>query len=137
MADSIKLSAAVIFVRELQRSTDFYRDILQLRAEVTSDEATLLTAPNGDHIVLRALPRASKPAGTVGVQFVVWTARDNDDLDRCERELKARDAFVSVGVEQEARVVEGRDPDGVPILIVYPSRPGIGMTSVPTRTYAY
>jgi catechol 2,3-dioxygenase-like lactoylglutathione lyase family enzyme len=133
----MKLSAAVMHVRELQRSTDFYREILLLDVEVTSGEATLLTAPNGDHLVLRALPGANRAFGSVGLQFVVWTARDDDDLDRCERELKARDAFVSVSIEQGARVVEGRDPDGIPIVVVYPPRPGIGMTAVPARTYAY
>ena len=96
MANDLSLSAVVMHVRELQRSTDFYREILQLEVEVTSDEAALLTAPTGDHLVLRALPGASRTFGTVGVQFVLWTARDNEDLDRCERELKARDAFVSV-----------------------------------------
>ena len=137
MADTIKLSAAVMHVRELQRSTDFYREILLLEVEVTSAEATLLTAPNGDHLVLRARPGATRTFGAVGLQFVLWTARDNDDLDRCERELKARDAFVSVSVEQGARVVEGRDPDGIPLVVVYPARPGVGMTAVPARTYAY
>ena len=137
MANDLSLSAVVMHVRELQRSTDFYREILQLEVEVTSDEAALLTAPTGDHLVLRALPGASRTFGTVGVQFVLWTARDNEDLDRCERELKARDAFVSVSVEQGARVVEGRDPDGIPLVVVYPPRPGVGMTAVPARTYTY
>ena len=137
MANDLRLSAAVMHVRELQQSTDFYREILLLDVEVTSDEATLLTTPTGDHLVLRALPRASRTFAAVGVQFVLWTARDNDDLDRCERELKARDAFVSVSVEQGARVVEGRDPDGIPVVVVYPARPGIGMTAIPARAYEY
>jgi catechol-2,3-dioxygenase len=137
MADTIKLTAAVVHVRDLQQSTDFYREILLLEVEVTSDDAALLTAPGGDHLVLRALPGANRAFGVVGVQFLVWTARDSDDLDRCERELKARDAFVSRSSEQGASVVEGRDPDGVPIVVVYPARPGIGMTAVPARTYGY
>lgn len=137
MADTIKLAAAVTFVRDLQRSTDFYREVLLLDVEVTANDAALLAAPSGDHLVLRALPGASRTFGDVGVQFVVWTARDKDDLDRCERELKARDAFVSVSDEQGSRVVEGRDPDGIPIVVVYPARPGVGMTAVPARTYAY
>lgn len=137
MGGNLELSAAVIFVHELERSADFYRDVLKLEAEVASEGAVLLTAPAGDHVVLRALAKAQRLSGTVGVQYLVWTARDADDLFRVEEALKARGAFVSATVEQGINVVEGRDPDNIPVLVVYPPSPAAGLTAVPARTYGY
>ena len=137
MSGDLKLSAAVIFVHELQRSADFYRDVLKLEAEVASESAVVLTTPGGDHVVLRALERAQRLTGIVGVQYLVWTARDADDLVRVEETLKARGAFVSATTEQGVKVVEGHDPDNIPLLVCYPASPAAGLTAVPARTYAY
>jgi len=137
VADTIKLSAAVIHVRELQQSTDFYREVLLLDVEVTSAEASLLTAPGGDHRVLRVLPNANRAFGVVGVQFLVWTPATATTSIDVLASSRLVDAFVSVSTEQGAKVVEGRDPDGIPVVVVYPARPGIGMTAVPARSYAY
>jgi hypothetical protein len=95
------------------------------------------TTPAGDHVVLRALPMAQRLTGTVGVQYLIWTARDADDLARVEEALKARGAFVSATTEQGVKVVEEHDPDNVPLLVVYPASPAAGLTAVPARTYGY
>jgi catechol-2,3-dioxygenase len=137
MSGDLKLSAAVIFVHELERSAEFYRDVLKLETEVAAEGAVVLTTPTGDHVVLRALPMAQRLSGNIGVQYLVWTARDGDDLARVEEALKARGAFVSATVEQGINVVEGHDPDNIPVLVVYPPSAAAGLTAVPARTYGY
>jgi catechol-2,3-dioxygenase len=137
MSGDLRLSAAVIFVNELERSAGFYRDVLQLETEVASEGAVVLTTPAGVHLVLRALPMAQRMTGSVGIQYLIWAARDADDLARVEEALKARGAFVSVDAEQGVTVVEGHDPDNLPLLVVYPARPAAGLTSVPERIYGY
>ena len=127
----------MVFVHELERSADFYRDVLKLETEVAAEGAVVLTAPAGDHVVLRALPMAQRMTANVGVQYLIWTARDADDLARVEEALKVREAFVSATTEQGVKVVEGRDPDNVPLLVVYPASPAAGLTAVPARTYGY
>ena len=132
-----RLSAAVIFVRELARSEDFYRDLLELDAQIVSPEAVLLAGPAGDHLVLRALARAPRLLGGIGVQYLIWTARDAADLQRCENVLKARNAFVATTQDHDATVVEGHDPDDIPVLVVYPPSASISMTALPSRVLSY
>jgi catechol-2,3-dioxygenase len=137
MSGDLRLSAAVIFVNELERSAEFYRDVLQLETQVASEGAVVLTTPAGVHLVLRALPMAQRMTGSVGIQYLIWTARDAGDLARVEEALRAREAFVSVDAEQGVKVVEGHDPDNLPLLVVYPASPAAGLTAVPTRIYGY
>jgi hypothetical protein len=137
MAEGMSLSGAVIFVRELHRSEDFYRQLFELDVEIAEPESVLLLGPSGDHLFLRARGEAGRMPGGVGVQYLIWTARDAADLDRCEEVLKARGAFRSTTIEHGITVVEGHDPDNIPVLVTYPAGPGVGMTSVPTRLYAY
>jgi len=136
-SDGPRLTAAIVFVRELARSESFYRDLLELKVEMTSAEAVLLSTAAGDHLILRALARAPRPFGAIGVQYLVWTARDGDDLERCERILKDRKSLVSTTIDHGIKVVEGRDPDDIPVIVIYPPGPSPDMTSLPSRVYAY
>ena len=133
----MKLTSAVIFVRDLDHSKEFYGQLLQLNVAMTTGEALLLYAGEGDHVVLRELERAAGASGVVGVQYFIWTARDPEDLDRCERVLEIWGAHVSTWFDHDVRIVEGRDPDGTPILVTYPAGPGKGWTRLPTRVFSY
>ena len=137
MAEGIRLSAAVIFVRELQRSEEFYRQLLALDVEIASAEVVILLGPAGNRLVLRARAGASRMPGSVGVQYLIWAARDAEDLDRCEKLLKARGALVSTALDHGVTVLEGRDPDNIPVILIYPAGPASGMTWLPARLYAY
>ena len=97
----------------------------------------LLSAPSGDRLALRALGRAPHLSAGIGVQCLVWTAESLDDLDRCENVLRARDAFVSGSVDQGVKVVEGRDPDDIRVIVVFPVDPDSPGTSLPSGIYAY
>jgi catechol-2,3-dioxygenase len=138
VTEHMKLTSAVIFVRDLDRSKEFYGQLLQLNVELTTGEALLLYAGEGDHVVLRELERSSgATGGVVGVQYLIWTARDPEDLDRCERVLQTWGVHVSTWFDDDIRVVEGRDPDRTPILVTYPAGPGKGWTRLPTRVFSY
>ena len=130
------LSAAIIFVRDLARSRDFYKGVFGLHEEASSGEAVVLTANSGDRLLLRALGKAPHPSGNIGVQYLVWAAQEPDELARCERALKESDAFVERRSEQGVTVVEGRDPDNIPLIVVHPSTPAV-MLTLPPRVYAY
>ena len=60
------------------------------------------------------------PRAGLGVQWVARTAGDARDLDRCSEVLKERGTFVGHETSEGIELVEGRDPDGLPVLIVYP-----------------
>jgi catechol 2,3-dioxygenase-like lactoylglutathione lyase family enzyme len=61
VTERMKLTSAVIFVRDLDRSKEFYGQLLQLDVAMTTAEALLLYAGEGDHVVL---PRGPGKAWT-------------------------------------------------------------------------
>ena len=137
MSERMRLTSAVIFVRDLDRSKEFYGQLLQLDVAMTTGEALLLYAGEGDHVVLVQHPRAPGVSGAVGVQYLIWTARDAEDLDRCERVLQTWDAHVSTWSDDDITIVEGRDPDRRSILVTFPEGPGRGWMRLPTRVFSY
>jgi len=110
MAQGARLSSVVIFVHSLDRSVDFYTHILGLEVADHSPTAALLNNAVGTQLVLRAMgPGVSRALGAVGVQYVVWTAADKADLDRCERALRDRAAHRETRSHNGVTVLEGRD----------------------------
>ena len=94
MAKGTRIGSAVMFVQQLDRSVNFYEEVLAMHVADRSATAALLVSPAGSELILRAMGTAGgHPLGAVGVQYVIWTAADQDDLDRCERALKERSAY--------------------------------------------
>jgi catechol-2,3-dioxygenase len=138
VTERMRLTSAVVVVRDLTRAVQFYSELLELEPTIrTADEAELLTAGDGDHLVLRVLEHATHASPSVGVQYLIWTARDREDLERCARVLEAWSAHVSTWNEGDITVVEGHDPDRTPILLTFPAGPGPSWTRLPTRVFNY
>jgi CBS domain-containing protein len=117
---SVKLAAAVVFVSDLARSLSFYQPLLRYPITVSDADAALLTGPTGSQLYLRQAGDRSARRDGVGVQWVGWTAGDPDDLDRCSEVLKERGGYVGRDTSEGITLLEGRDPDGLPVIIVYP-----------------
>ena len=115
-----KLAAAVVFVSDLARSLSFYQPLLRYPVTVRDADAALLTGPNGSQLYLRQAGDRSTLRDGFGVQWVAWTAADDQHLDRCSEVLKERGAYVGRGISEGITLLEGRDPDGLPVVIVYP-----------------
>jgi catechol 2,3-dioxygenase-like lactoylglutathione lyase family enzyme len=137
MAGGVRLFSAVVVVRDLARSEAFYRELLDLRVDVTTAEAVLLSAESGDHLVLRALSRAPHVSAAIGVLFVVWRVESADELDRVEGVLRRHDTYVSRSVEDGWDVLEGRDPDASRVVVVFRVDPDVPRESLPARIYQY
>jgi CBS domain-containing protein len=131
---SIRLASAVVFVSDLGRSVDFYQALLRYTVTVSEPDTALLAGPSGSQLYLREVAEpASRQQGGVGVQWVVWTAGGEDDLDRCTDLLKERDAFVRRDVSEGITRLEGRDPDGVSVLITHPGPERSPRCLIPSR----
>jgi catechol 2,3-dioxygenase-like lactoylglutathione lyase family enzyme len=138
MADGARLASAVMFVQDLDRSVRFYTELLGLDITDRSPTAALLTSAAGSHLILRAMGgHGGHALGSVGVQYVVWTAASRDDLDRCEQALKKHAAYRETRVTGHAAAVEGRDPDDIMVLIVYPGPDQIPLHELPARIYGW
>jgi catechol 2,3-dioxygenase-like lactoylglutathione lyase family enzyme len=131
----MELTAAVIFVRDLNRSGDFYQQLLEFEIEIRETDGLLLRGTDGSCIVLRALPGAHRALAALGVQHLVWTARDASDLLRCKTVLETWLGPVSTTDDDGIATVEGEDPDGV--VVTYPSPSGVRLSRLPGRVYRY
>jgi len=87
----VKLSAAVIFVRDLDRSGDFSEQLLDY--QIKTREA--------------------------GALFDTWRSP------------------VSATEDDGIAVVESQDPDGMPVIVTYPSPSSVRLTGLPWRVYRY
>ena len=134
----LRLASAVMFVRELERSVRFYRELLALEVTVQDNTAALLVSPDGFQLYLRSMgPRASRPLGYVGIQYLIWTADGEEDLGRCEQVLRAWSDYVTRQTVDGFTVVEGRGPDGVPVLVTYPGPDDVPRQQVLRRFYEW
>jgi CBS domain-containing protein len=121
LVGSVRLASAVVFVSDLARSLGFYQPLLEYTITASDAGAALLAGPDGSQLYLHQVSEeAMRPTGGLGVQWVAWTAGGEDDLDRCSELLTARGAYVGRDVIEGISIVEGRDPDGLPVLITYP-----------------
>jgi len=138
MAQGARLGSVVIFVHDLDRSVEFYTDVLALETADRSPTAALLNSPAGAGLILRAMGQtAPHPLGSVGVQYVVWTAAGQEDLARCERALAGRGAYRDTRGDGGLTVVEGRDPDDIVLMVTYPGPDELPLRKLPVRIYGW
>lgn len=134
-----QLASVVMFVRDLDLAMDFYQELLLMRVAVRATTAALLVGAADTQLYLRVMGSGGEhPLGAIGVQYVIWTADSPADLRRCERTLKERDAHISSKETADGvTVVEGRDPDGLPLVIAHPGPHGAARQEIMARIYAW
>jgi catechol-2,3-dioxygenase len=138
MAEGIRLSGAVVFVRNLDRSVTFYRDLLRLQVTDRSPTAALLVNEDGSQLVLRAFGQNAPHAlGSIGLQYLTWTTTSKDELDQLAEALRQHSAYRETRTDGEITVVEGRDPDDLTVMIVYSGPAMAPMQRLPARIYAW
>ena len=138
MAHGARLDSVVMFVHDLDRSVSFYSDVLNLHVADRSATAALLIGAKRSQLILRAMGRGAEHAlGGVGVQYVIWTADDADDLARCEKMLKDRSAWRDTRTTEHVTAVEGRDPDDIVVMITYPGPDQAPLHELPVRIYGW
>ncbi len=136
MADGARLGSVVMFVQDLDRSVSFYADVLSLAVADRSPTAALLVSGESQ-LILRAMGSHGRALGSVGVQYVVWTAAGESDLHRSEQVLKDRSAHRETRTAEGAAVVEGRDPDDIMVVITYPGPDRAPLHKLPARIYGW
>jgi catechol 2,3-dioxygenase-like lactoylglutathione lyase family enzyme len=131
-----KLASVVMFVADLDRSVRFYSDILALQTTIRNDTAALLVGPDGSQLYIRAMgDRATHAVSSVGPQYVLWTAESQADLSTCEAILRKWPGRVTVTDEGGFMLLEGRDPDDIPIIITFPGPDEIARQRIISRIY--
>jgi catechol 2,3-dioxygenase-like lactoylglutathione lyase family enzyme len=113
----------VMNVADLDRSIDFYRQVLGFTLLSQEEQLAVVGASSGDTsqaIVLRAF--GSSPlvgAGHIGLRSFILAAESADQLDRFESELESRRLLITRREHSEWTAVVGRDPDGVAVVVTW------------------
>jgi catechol 2,3-dioxygenase len=113
--------AVVMNVADLNRSIDFYREVLGFTVLSQEEQLAAARAPGSDHsqvIVLRAF--GSSPIGGarhIGLRAFILEAESPDHLEQIVSELESRKLLVTRRDHSEWTAVVARDPDGVSVVV--------------------
>jgi len=124
----MRFQGVVLNVADLNRSIEFYQEVLGFTLLSREEQLAAVSAPGNDEpqvIVLRAL--GSSPGGGarhVGLRAFVLEIESADQLDRIAGDLESRRLFVGRRDHSEWSAVVGRDPDGVAVVVA--QHPGEG-----------
>lgn len=122
-----RLNHAVLYVRDVPRSTAFYRDVLGFRVTTAmGDRAVFLQAPDStnDHdLALFGLGAAAgdSTAGrsTVGMYHLAWELQTLDELEEHAEKLAAAGALAGASDHGTTKSLYAKDPDGLEFEVVW------------------
>lgn len=131
-----RLASVVMFVANLDRSVEFYTDLLAFQVTLRNESIALLVGPDGSQLYLRTIgDKATHALSSIGPQYVLWTAATDADLDTCEAILRSKSNQVTMTDEGGFRLLEGRDPDDVPFILTFPGPDEIARDRIISRIY--
>jgi catechol-2,3-dioxygenase len=118
-----RLNHAVLYVRDVQRSVTFYREVLGFQPIEGSDllpGAAFLRAAGStnDHdLGLFEIGRHAAPSdagrSSVGLYHLAWEVDTLDELERIAAMLAKADALVGASDHSTTKALYARDPDGI------------------------
>ncbi len=124
-----RLNHAVLYIRDVQRSVAFYRDVLGFTPVEGTDGlrgAAFLRAPDStnDHdlgLFEVGSTAAASPAGrgAVGLYHLAWEVDTLADLQNLAGRLAEADALVGASDHSTTKSLYGRDPDGLEFEIAW------------------
>jgi catechol 2,3-dioxygenase-like lactoylglutathione lyase family enzyme len=132
----VKLASVVLFVADIPRSIEYYRELLKFGVSIRNDSAALLVGADGQQVYLRAVgERATHSIGGIGPQYVLWSAASEPEFARCETFLRRQSTHVTTTTVDGFRMVEGRDPDDIPVVISFPGPDELARSEIVARIY--
>ncbi|HVM20097.1 MAG TPA: VOC family protein [Egibacteraceae bacterium] len=124
-----RLNHAVLYVRDVDRSVAFYRDVLGFRVVPMAPDgfnAAFLQAPDStnDHdLGLFGIGEAAGPStagrSAVGLYHLAWEVDTLAELERLHAALVAAGALVGTSDHGTTKSLYGRDPDGLEFEIAW------------------
>ena len=136
MEHAPRVTSSVIFVSDLDRSTDFYRDVFACEVTIHDSSAALLLARGGFQIYLIGRStRTPHPSGGIGPQYLIWAVDSADDLRLLEQALRRYGRYTDTYTSGGVTFVAGRDPDGIRILMAHPGPDKLPRSVVGARLY--
>jgi catechol-2,3-dioxygenase len=125
-----RLNHAVLFVRDVARSVEFYTTVLGFESAMELPEgfagAAFLKAPEStnDHdLGLFEMGAVARPSGagrsTVGLYHLAWEVDTLDTLERMSVRLAEAGALVGASDHGTTKSLYAKDPDGLEFEVVW------------------
>jgi catechol-2,3-dioxygenase len=121
-----RLNHAVLYVRDVERTTQFYGDVLGFGVVMSMPGAVFLQAPGStnDHdlgVFQVGAAAAPSDAGrsTVGLYHLAWEVDTLGELRRLAVALRERGALVGASDHGTTKSLYARDPDGLEFEVVW------------------
>ena len=116
-----KPASSVLYVSELHRSVAFYRDLFGCEVTLRSPEAALLLAAEGFQLyIIERGKRAQRHPSGLGYHLLMWATDNLQDLQSLAQSLQESGSYVNTHTAGDVTFVEGRDPDGLRVVIAHP-----------------
>lgn len=136
MTSSPHVTSSVMFVAELERSVDFYCEVLSCEVTIHDRDAALLLAAGGFQIYLIArAARTWHPSRAIGPQYLIWAVDSAQALEEADQALRRRGRRTFTHTAGGVDFVTGADPDGIRILVAHPSPEKLPRSVVDARLY--
>jgi catechol-2,3-dioxygenase len=121
-----RLNHAVLYVRDIERTTEFYGDVLGFRVISSFPGAAFLQAPDStnDHdLGVFQIGAGAGPSdagrSTVGLYHLAWEVDTLGELQRLAGVLRERGALVGASDHGTTKSLYARDPDGLEFEVVW------------------
>ena len=115
-----RLNHAVLYVRDAERSSAFYRDVLGFRAKMEMPGAVFLQAEGSTNDHDLGLFQIGAAAGastagrsTVGLYHLAWEVDTLAELARIRDALRDAGALVGASDHATTKALYAQDPDGI------------------------
>ncbi|MCW2725268.1 MAG: Glyoxalase/bleomycin resistance protein/dioxygenase [Frankiales bacterium] len=123
-----RLNHAVLYVRDVARTVDFYRSVLgfRVKAELPGGRGAFMQAPDStnDHDI--AFFGIGEGAGdsqagraTVGMYHLAWEVQTLDELEELATKLANAGALVGASDHGTTKSLYAHDPDGLEFEVVW------------------
>lgn len=121
-----RMNHAVLYVRDVERTHAFYRDLLGFREVGSMPGATFLQAPDStnDHdLALFGIGDEAGPStagrGTVGLYHIAWEVQTLGDLQEIAIKLQEAGALVGATDHSTTKALYAKDPDGLELEVCW------------------
>jgi catechol-2,3-dioxygenase len=115
-----RMNHAVLYVRDADRTYDFYRDVLGFRVVGEMPGAKVLQAPDStnDHdLALFSIGDQAGPSmagrATVGLYHIAWEVQTLGDLREIAAKLAEAGALTGATDHSTTKALYAKDPDGL------------------------
>lgn len=124
MPKATKLSHAVLFVSDLQKSVPFYEKALGLENIASKPGAVFFRAPGSENhhdlALMEVGQRAfSPPSGSIGLYHLAWEVETIEELVQAVQQLSDLGALVGASDHGATKSLYAHDPDGIEFEVLW------------------